>query len=131
MPCNPTFVVSAAVIERDGAFLLTRRLAGTHLEGLWEFPGGKCEPDEAPEDGLVREIREELGATVVVGPCVLVTEHAYADRIVELHFFECTLNGEPAPLLGQEMRWVPRDQLRHVEWPPADRALIDRLTGSD
>ena len=60
-------VVSAAVIERDEAFLLTRRLKGTHLEGTWEFPGGKCEPVETPEACLVREIREELAVDAIVG----------------------------------------------------------------
>lgn len=122
-----TLVVAAAVIERNGAFLLTRRLAGTHLEGLWEFPGGKCEAGEAPAECLVREILEELGATVVARRCLLVTSHAYVDRTVELHFFECTLEGDPTPLLGQEMRWVSREQLRDYEWPLADLALIERL----
>lgn len=70
-------VVAAAVVERDGAFLLTRRLQGTHLEGLWEFPGGKCEPGETPREALAREIAEELGVAVVVGDLLLVTRHTY------------------------------------------------------
>jgi len=73
-------VVAAAVIERNDAFLLTRRLKGTHLEGTWEFPGGKCEPGETPETGLAREILEELAAGVVVGDRLLVTRHAYPER---------------------------------------------------
>jgi 8-oxo-dGTP diphosphatase len=117
-------VVSAAVIERDGAFLLTRRLEGTHLEGTWEFPGGKCEPDETPQACLVREIREELAAGVVVGERVLVTRHAYPERSVELHFFRATLTGEPAPQIGQEMRWVPRGELASLAFPEADAELI-------
>ena len=60
-PSPAALVVTAAVIERDGAFLLTRRLDGTHLEGQWEFPGGKCEPGETLEQCLARELREELG----------------------------------------------------------------------
>jgi 8-oxo-dGTP diphosphatase len=121
-------IVSAAVIERDGAFLLTRRLEGTHLEGTWEFPGGKCEPEETPEACLVREIREELGTGVVVGRRVLVTRHDYPERSVELHFFDATLVGEPMPQIGQQMRWVRRDELGTLELPEADAALIGLLT---
>ena len=120
-------VVAAAVIERNDAFLLTRRLKGTHLEGTWEFPGGKCEPGETPETGLAREILEELAAGVVVGDRLLVTRHAYPERTVELHFFRADLVGEPAPQLGQQMRWVPRDELATLELPEADADLIRML----
>ena len=64
-------VVTAAVIERDGRYLVTRRQRGVHLEGYWEFPGGKCEPEESLEDCLRRELREELGAEAVVGEEIL------------------------------------------------------------
>lgn len=80
-------VVSAAVIERDDAFLLTRRAVDTHLGGRWEFPGGKAEAGETLDATLVREIREELGCGVEVGPLLLTTRHAYPDVHVELHFF--------------------------------------------
>ena len=120
-------VVAAAVIERDDAFLLTRRLKGTHLEGTWEFPGGKCEPQETPSACLVREIREELAVEAVVGQQMLVTRHAYPERTVELHFFRAALVGEPAPQLGQQMRWVPRAELSTLEFPEADAELIRLL----
>jgi len=120
-------VVAAAVIERDDAFLLTRRLKGTHLEGTWEFPGGKCEPQETPAACLVREIREELAVVAVVGPQLLVTRHRYPERTVELHFFRAALVGEPAPQLGQQMRWVPRAELSTLEFPEADAELIGLL----
>ena len=74
-------VVTAAVIERDGAFLLTRRLDGTHLAGHWEFPGGKLHEGETLEQCLAREIREELGADVVVGAEILATSHDYPEQI--------------------------------------------------
>ena len=119
--------VAAAVIERDGAFLLTRRLKGTHLEGTWEFPGGKCEPRETPAACLVREIREELGSGVVVGELMLVTRHAYPERIVELHFYETRLTDEPSPQIGQEMRWARREELETLEFPEADAELIRML----
>jgi 8-oxo-dGTP diphosphatase len=121
-------IVSAAVIERDGAFLLTRRLRGTHLEGTWEFPGGKCEPEETPEACLVREIREELAAGVVVGDRMLVTRHAYPERTVELHFFHATLTDDPVPQIGQQMRWARREELETLEFPEADAELIGLLT---
>jgi mutator protein MutT len=123
-----TIVVAAAVIERDGAFLLTRRLKGTHLEGTWEFPGGKCEPLETPAACLVREIREELGAGIIVGELLLVTRHAYRDRTVELYFYEARLIGDPAPQIGQQMRWATRHELRTLEFPDADAELIEMLT---
>jgi 8-oxo-dGTP diphosphatase len=124
-------VVAAAVIERDGAFLLTRRLKGTHLEGTWEFPGGKCEPLETPAACLVREIREELAAGVIVDELLLVTRHAYPEQTVELHFFRATLVGEPSPQQGQEMRWARRGELAALEFPEADAELIEVLVGGN
>jgi 8-oxo-dGTP diphosphatase len=121
-------VVTAAVIEQDGAFLVTRRLLGTHLEGRWEFPGGKCEPGESHEACLEREIVEELGAGVIVGREIFSVSHAYPERVVTLHFFECELVGDPVPLLGQEMQWVRREDLASLEFPPADDELIRMLT---
>jgi mutator protein MutT len=121
-------VVIAGVIERDGRFLMTRRLAGTHLPGLWEFPGGKCEPDESHESCLRRELDEELGARADVGDEVVVTEHDYPDRTVRLHFRRCALLDEPQAKLGQELRWVTRDELRSLPLPEADRELVAKLT---
>jgi 8-oxo-dGTP diphosphatase len=124
-------VVTAAVIEREGAFLVTRRLRGTHLEGCWEFPGGKCEEGESHEACLEREIAEELGAGLVVGREILSVSHAYPERVVTLHFFECELVGDPAALLGQEMQWVRREDLRSLAFPPADDELITMLIELD
>jgi 8-oxo-dGTP diphosphatase len=124
----PRVVVTAAVVERDGAYLVTRRPAGVHLAGLWEFPGGKCEVGESLEACLAREIREELGCDVRVGRELLNTSHAYTDRLVELHFFACALKGEPASLLRQQLQWIPRAELRSLDFPPADHELIERLS---
>jgi len=120
-------VVTAAVIERDGCFLVTRRQKGVHLEGCWEFPGGKCDAGESLAACLARELREELDVDARVGVEVFTTSHSYPDRTVELHFFQCALQGEPRPLIGQEMRWVPRAELGSFEFPPADAKLIDIL----
>jgi 8-oxo-dGTP diphosphatase len=122
-----TLIVAAAVIEIDGRFLVTRRPEGAHLEGLWEFPGGKCDKDESLADGLSRELLEELDVASRVGVEILATTHAYAERAVELHFLRCELLGEPKPVLGQEMRWVSRDELATLEFPPADAELIEIL----
>jgi 8-oxo-dGTP diphosphatase len=124
---TPRIVVTAAVIRRRDAFLVTRRQSGVHLEGYWEFPGGKCDVGESLPDCLEREIREELDVSIRAGREVLATEHAYPERVVELHFLECELLGEPRPMLGQEIRWVPRADLRSLAFPPADDELIDLL----
>jgi 8-oxo-dGTP diphosphatase len=124
----PTILVAAAVIERDGSYLVTRRPPGVHLAGHWEFPGGKCDLGEPLSACLVRELREELGASVAVGAELLMTQHQYPDRCVELHFIRCDLNEEPRPQLGQEMRWVPGAELRTLPFPPADAELIEVLT---
>jgi 8-oxo-dGTP diphosphatase len=124
-----TIVVTAAVIERDDRLLVTRRPEGTHLEGYWEFPGGKCDPGETHEACLARELREELGASATVGAEILCVKHAYPDRTVDLHFFQCRLTSEPIPQMGQEMQWVAREQLGSLTLPPADAELVDLLTG--
>jgi 8-oxo-dGTP diphosphatase len=121
-------VVAAAVIERDGRLLITRRPKGTHLEGVWEFPGGKCDHGETLIDCLARELREELDVASRVGAELFATTHEYPDRSVELHFLACELLDEPRPMLGQEMQWVRRADLATLEFPPADAELIEILT---
>lgn len=127
---TPAVVVLAAVIERDGHFLMTRRLKGTHLAGAWEFPGGKCDPGETHEACLVRELDEELAVRCEVGAEIFTVEHTYPERTVRLHFRRTALLNEPSPQLGQEMRWVARSELRLLELPEADRGLVDILTNA-
>jgi len=123
-----TIVVTAAVIERDGRYFVTRRQKGVHLEGYWEFPGGKCEAGESLRACLARELPEELAVSVHIGEEMFTTTHAYPDRSVELHFLRCELEGEPMAALGQEMRWVGRDELAALQIPPADAELIKILS---
>jgi len=121
-------VVVAAIIEDRGRFLLSRRLPGTHLAGTWEFPGGKCDEGESHEACLARELREELGVGAVVGGEILITEHAYPERTVRLHFRRCAIDHAPQAMLGQQLRWAARDELRSIDFPAADQALVDLLT---
>jgi mutator protein MutT len=122
--------VAAAVVERGRAVLVTRRLKGTHLEGLWEFPGGKCEPGESIHECLIREMVEELGVTIVPRHTMLVTTHVYPEKTVELHFVACAMHGEPAPQQGQEMQWIDRARLGTLAFPEADAALIALLSAT-
>ncbi len=127
MSPEPVEVV-AAVIERDGKMLIARRPADAHLGGLWEFPGGKPEPGETMEEALRREIEEELDAPATVGEEIETVEWTYPDKRIRLHFFRCRLHGEPRPLEGQEIAWVPRADLPRYQFPAADAALIERLS---
>jgi len=123
-----TIVVVAAIIQRGNRYLVTRRQAGVHLAGLWEFPGGKCDDGESLSAAMARELREELGIRATVGAEVLTTTHEYADRRVELHFLQCESTDDPSALLGQEMRWVAREELTALDFPPADAELIRILS---
>jgi mutator protein MutT len=123
-------IVVAALVQENGAFLVTRRQEGVHLAGLWEFPGGKIHEGESHQQALTREIREELDVDIDVGDLVFHVTHEYEDRTIALFFYACTLLGSPRPLLGQEMRWVERARLGSLGFPPADEELIRRLTES-
>lgn len=120
--------VAAGLIVREGHYLIARRKAGTHLGGLWEFPGGKREPGESLEECLRRELREELGVDVTLPVHVRVIRHDYREKTVELHFFRCTISrGEASALDCEEVRWVTPSELSDYEFPPADRPLIEAL----
>jgi 8-oxo-dGTP diphosphatase len=124
---NPIAVV-AAVIERDGCFLLTLRPHGTHLSGHWEFPGGKVHASESHAEALRRELFEELDIVGQIGELVHTITHAYPEKTVALHFYRCDFQGEPKPMMGQEMRWVSRVDLSSLPFPEADRDLIRILS---
>jgi mutator protein MutT len=120
--------VAAALIVREGRYLIARRKAGVHLGGLWEFPGGKREPGESLEDCLRREIREELGVEITGLVPFQVLRHDYPEKAVELHFFRCSiLSGLPRPLGCDDLQWVTPDDLPKFSLPPADRPLVDVL----
>jgi len=122
--------VAAAVLARRGRFLVTRRDPAKHLGGLWEFPGGKREPGESIERCLARELDEELGMRIAVGPRLALVPWAYPDRRVLLHFFRCSAaGGRVSPREGQPHRWVTPSELAALPMPPADATLVASLTG--
>jgi len=121
-------VAAALIRDAAGRYLITQRRSGSHLEGLWEFPGGKREPHESFEQCLRRELTEELAATFRVGKLVETVRWEYPDRRIVLHFYECHLeSGTIEPREGQAMAWVEPARLVDYDFPPADRALVDRL----
>ena len=120
--------VSAALIFHGGKLLITQRHAGTHLGGLWEFPGGKREADETFEQCLLREIREELGVDISVGELFAEVRHDYPEKSVHLKFFCCQLlRGEPQPLDCAAVKWITLAELTAHEFPAADAQLLEQL----
>ena len=106
---------------------LTLRPDGTDLAGHWEFPGGKVAAHETHGEALRREVFEELDCVVAVGELAHSVTHSYPGKTVQLFFYRCELAGEPKPMLGQGMRWVPKRELARLPFPEADRALIVQL----
>jgi mutator protein MutT len=124
----PVIDVAAALVFREGRLLITQRYADAHLGGLWEFPGGKREPEETFEACLARELREELGIEVVVGELIESLTHAYPDKTVHLRFFRCQwLAHEPRPLGCSALEWVSAGELKDYAFPAADARLLDLL----
>jgi mutator protein MutT len=120
--------VSAALIFYNGKILITQRQVTAHLGGLWEFPGGKREPQETFEECLVREIREELGIEISVGKLFEEITHAYAEKTVHLKFFICELlSGEPQTLGCAAFKWIEKPELADYEFPAADAQLLQKL----
>ncbi|HEU4684092.1 MAG TPA: 8-oxo-dGTP diphosphatase MutT [Nitrospira sp.] len=120
--------VAAGLICREGRYLIARRKPGVHLAGLWEFPGGKREAGETLEECLRRELFEELQIEVDVPIPFQVIRHQYPGKVVELHFFRCTIErGHPSAIDCAEFRWVSADELGRYDFPPADRPIIDAL----
>ncbi len=124
-PAVAVVEVAAGLIEEDGRLLIARRPAGSHLGGLWEFPGGKREAGESWAACLARELREELGIEVEVGAEVHRVRHRYPERVVEIRFYRCRrLAGEPRPLGAAAVAWVVAADLPRYPFPPADAELV-------
>ncbi len=126
-----TIEVSAGLVFYNGLLLITQRRAQDHLGGLWEFPGGKREPDESDEECLRRELQEELGIEVQVRELIESLQHDYPDKSVHLKFFRCILlKGEPVTLGCDALAWVNAAQLLNYAFPEADQRLLGKLRAS-
>jgi 8-oxo-dGTP diphosphatase len=121
--------VAAGLIQDDaGRYLITRRREGSHLAGLWEFPGGKRHAGETPDACLRRELAEELGGPFEVVDHVDTVRWEYPEKTVLIHFYRCRVaGGMVEPREAQEMAWVAPEELESYPFPPADRELIARL----
>lgn len=120
--------VAAGLIEQGGRYLIARRKAGVHLEGLWEFPGGKREAGESLEACLTRELREELAVEIACPTLFSHVTHDYPEKRVDLYFFTCSIrSGEPRALGCEEYRWVEPAEFDRYQFPPADRPILELL----
>lgn len=117
----------AALMERDGKVLLDLRRRGTHLEGRWEFPGGKREDGETDEEALRRELIEELGIEAAIGPQIARVEHAYEDFDLVLVLYAVRFSGEPEARDVEAVQWFEPEALRTLPMPPADLPLVDAV----
>lgn len=124
-----TIEVVAAVMVRDGQVFASQRGYGD-FKGWWEFPGGKIEPGETPQEALVREIREELAAEIEVGDLLETVEWDYPSFHLTMHCFLCTLlTGSLCLNEHQDSAWLTRETLRSVRWLPADEGVVARIEG--
>ena len=121
-------IVAAGVCIRGGKLLASLRGGKSHLAGHWEFPGGKLEPGESPEQCVVREFREELGIEIEVAGIREVVYYEYDRGNVLLLFYDCSLiSGTPQALGAAEVRWVELPRLGELNWAPADWDFVARL----
>lgn len=120
-------VVAVVLIDRDGRVLLSQRPSSKSMAGLWEFPGGKVENGEVPEEALIRELKEELGIDTwcsCLAPLSFAS-HSYEDFHLLMPVFVCRKwVGSPTPMEGQALKWVNRDKLKDYPMPPADIPII-------
>lgn len=128
---KPILLVTAcALVDADGRVLITQRPEGKQLAGLWEFPGGKVEPGETPEEALVRELREEIGIETKIACLAPLTfaSHTYEAFHLLMPLYVCRrFEGMPQPIEVQAVKWVRPNKLRDYPMPPADAPLIPFL----
>ncbi len=132
MENNPTylFVVAAALVDQNDNILVQQRPNGKPMAGLWEFPGGKVEAGETPEDALVRELQEELGLAVdraSLSPLAFASEPLDNKHLLLLLYTCHQWTGEATNIESTAIKWLPAKELRHLEMPPADQPLVEQL----
>ena len=131
MSVKVVLVAACALIDADGRVLIAQRPEGKSMAGLWEFPGGKVDPGERPEDALIRELKEELGIVVQEACLAPLTfaSHTYEDFHLLMPLYVCRRwEGTVTPREGQKLSWVRPNRLREYPMPPADIPLISHLT---
>lgn len=122
--------VVAAVIARQGRYLITQRRPTAVLPLLWEFPGGRVEGDETDANALEREVMHRLGVLVSVGNLISYVSHPYERYTVDLHLYECTIvQGEPLEKNVLAFRWVTSDEFDQYDFTPADEMSMNKLLG--
>ena len=127
---NPTIRVVAAVIERDGRYLVTQRRPSAVLPLLWEFPGGRVEGTESDEEALKREVLHRVGVEIKPGSQINTVSHTYEHYTVELHLYECRVtHGEPRAVAVHQFRWVESKDFEELPFTPADEASMSKLLG--
>lgn len=128
-PSRPIRVV-AAVIAREGSYLITQRRSTAVLPLLWEFPGGRVEPAETDADALRREVMHRLGVEVKVGTLISFVSHPYERYTVDLHLYECSIvQGEPVEQNVLAYRWVTSEDFDQYPFTPADEISMSKLLG--
>lgn len=120
--------VSAAIIERNGKILIARRKKGSPLEQKWEFPGGKVEPDETPEECLKRELSEELGIEADIGEFICAGKHSYSHMSIELSAYKVSsFTGNISLNCHDEIKWILPSELKDYEFPEANALILRKL----
>ena len=126
-PDRKTIKVAAAIIKNQNQIFATQRGYGPFKDG-WEFPGGKIEEGETPNQALIREIKEELDTEIEIGELVDIVEYDYPDFHLTMHCFMCTIKSGNLVLKEHEAaKWLTRETLHSVDWLPADKDLIDKI----
>jgi 8-oxo-dGTP diphosphatase len=125
-----TYHVTAAIIYQQDKILIARRAPDKHLSGYWEFPGGKIEAGETPQECLKREIKEELGIGINVGDFFMENEHHYGEKIIRLQAFECEhVSGDITLSDHDQIAWITRTEFKNYDFAPADLPFIKSLHG--
>lgn len=122
------FIVTAAAMLKNGKVLIAQRERGSHMEFLWEFPGGKLEPDETPEECIIREIKEELDMDIEVLDIYKVVKFKYEEKDILLLCYLCkVIKGEGKTIECNDFRWVRREELADFDFVPADLSIVEKL----